>query len=64
MIEAINEARQRGDLSLHLDTVESKMPSAAALYRALGCTQAQGPEGKQDPDLVDMELDLAAFSAG
>ena len=63
-VEAIDEARRRGYLRLHLDTLESKMPSALVLYRALGFRQVPGREGKQNLDLVDLELELASFSAG
>ena len=62
-VEAIHEAGRRGYQSLHLDTLESKMPSALVLYRALGFRQVSGPEGKQNLDLVDLEIELASFSA-
>lgn len=39
------------------------MPSAVALYRALGFREVPGFLGGGNPDLVDMELELFAGAA-
>ena len=63
-LAVINEACRLGYRKLHLDTFQSKMPSAVALYRALGFREVQGPKrGRRAPDLVDMELELLAAAA-
>ncbi len=59
---ALDAAIQRGYQRVHLDTIEKKMPSAVSLYRALGFVEVSTPGGKDGPDLLDMELDLARFS--
>jgi hypothetical protein len=49
---------------LHLDTIETKMPSAVKLYRALGIVEAGRRGGFQNQlGLLDMILDLGASPA-
>ncbi|WP_051670771.1 GNAT family N-acetyltransferase [Bryobacter aggregatus] len=57
LLQAVEEARRRS----YRDTIVMKMPSAMALYRALGFEEVATVGGKTRPDLVDMELDLWAF---
>ncbi|MBX9691376.1 MAG: GNAT family N-acetyltransferase [Cyanobacteria bacterium] len=55
---AIGEARKLGYARMHLDTIPKKMPSAVRMYEALGFVRVPAGGGTNDPELLDMELDL------
>lgn len=60
---AIEAAKRDGYRKLKLDTIKTVMPSAVALYRALGFVELTTAQRYRRPALVDLKLDLAAFSA-
>ena|SRR5436190_2787474 len=60
---AIDESIALGYRSMRLDTIQSKMPSAVALYHALGFEELPARGGTSGPELLDMELDLVRFAA-
>ncbi len=56
---AIEWAREGGYVRIHLDTLKTRMPSAVRMYKTLGFVEVPAGGGRREPDLVDMELDLA-----
>ena len=61
--EAIAWAKEKGYERMRLDTIAKKMPSAVALYQTLGFVQLPARGGMGGPDLLEMELELARFTA-
>jgi len=60
---AIETGIKLGYERMSLDTIQSKMPSAVALYHSLGFEQLPARGGTTEPELLEMELDLLAFAA-
>ena len=54
----ISEAKHVGYQSMRLDTVEDKMQSAVALYRALGFREIGPYTTNPEPGAIFMEVDL------
>lgn len=64
VMAALEWARAAGYQTLQLDTIEKKMPSAVALYRALGFLEISAPEEEEcEPKLLYMELELSSYGA-
>lgn len=61
--EAVAEARRMGYQRMHLDTMPKKMPSAVRMYAALGFVEVPDGGGTENPELLDMELDLLGFGS-
>ena len=58
VLAIIAAARQRGYRAMRLDTVQSSMPAAIALYRALGFREIPAYTHNPLPDVLYLELAL------